>query len=434
MQLIADLHIHSRFSRACSKEITIQNLEKYARIKGVHLLGTGDFTHPKWVEEIKKNLKDEAGEGVLTTKTGFPFICQTEVSLMYSQGGKSRKVHHVILAPRLETAEQITDELKKRGRVDYDGRPIFGMTSIELVDLLMSISKKCITIPAHIWTPYFGCLGSKSGFDSIQECFQEKTKYIYAIETGLSSDPPMNYRLSSLDSFNLVSFSDMHSYWPWRIGREATLIETGDDAGSGDEMRNTQNASVTYNQIYKAIKTGDHLLGTVEVNPSYGIYHEDGHRNCGIRLTPKESIKLNNLCPKCGRPLTIGVLHRVEELADRPEGYVRANAKKFYELVPISEILSGISGKGIATQAVWGEYNKLIGKFGNEFNILLNAEKEELLKVTKDKIAEMIIKNRNGEIKVDPGYDGIYGKPIFKEKVDLKKDQRGLNDFFTQNG
>ncbi|MBU0627707.1 MAG: endonuclease Q family protein [Nanoarchaeota archaeon] len=420
MKIIADLHIHSRFSRATSKDLTIENLEKYANIKGINLIGTGDFTHPKWIEDLKSNLKED-GTGILKTKNNFPFILQTEISSIYTEYGKGRKVHNVILAPSFEVVDQITEFLLKKGRVDYDGRPIFKLPCDELVESMMKISKDIEVIPAHVWTPYFGLFGSMSGFDSVEEAFKDQAKNIHALETGLSSDPLMNWRLSQLDRFSLVSSSDLHSFWPWRIGREATLFD----------LKN-----ITYQDIINALRTKQGLEGTIEVDPGYGKYHFDGHRNCKVCLAPKNSIKIKNICPKCGKPLTIGVLHRVEQLADREEGFKPEGAKNFYSLIPISELISTQIKSPVASKKTWEIYNKLIKGFGNEFNILLDAKKEDMIKVVDEKIADIILKNREGKITIQPGFDGEYGKPLLSEK-DLveteietpKFEQKGLSDF-----
>ncbi len=416
--IIADLHIHSRFSRATSHALTLNSLEKYARIKGIDLLGTGDFTHPEWIKEIKENLTEK--DGILYSKTGFPFVLQTEISLMYSQGGRGRKIHWVILAPSLAVVDKITEMLLKRGRVDYDGRPIFGIRSPEFIQLLKNISEDIEVIPAHAWTPWFGIFGSKSGFDSVEECCQEQSKHIHAIETGLSSDPPMNWRLKNLDKYNLVSNSDAHSFWPWRIGREATMFELKE---------------LTYNNLLNSIRTGEGLLGTIEVDPNYGKYHFDGHRNCGVSFSPEEAKQHNNICPVCGKLLTIGVLNRVKELADRSEDDKPDNAKKFYRLLPLSELISAVYGGAVATKKNWEIYNKLIDAFGNEYNILLNLSEEELTKVNPT-LAPWIIKNRAGQIKVKAGYDGVYGVAqicnVPKTNIELEKPiekQASLSDY-----
>src|SRR3989338_596348 len=401
MKFYGDFHIHSRFSRACSKDLSIANLEKYSRMKGLHVIGTGDFQHPEWIKELKANLSED-GSGILKTKTGFPFICTSEVSLMYTQDKKGRRIHFLLFAPNLEVVDQITEALKKRGRIDYDGRPIFGFSGIELVEMMNSISDKIEIIPAHSWTPWFGIFGEKTGFDSLEECFQEKTKCIHAIETGLSSDPAMNWRVPFLDKINLLSFSDLHSYWPWRAGREATIFD----------LKN-----LSYDNILKAIRTGEGLKGTLEFFPEEGKYHWDGHRNCGVVLSPKESQKLGGICPKCGSKLTLGVEYRVEQLAKRPVGHKPTNPKEVYSTIPLSEIIQfHINQKNVASKKVWEVYTKLIKEFGNELNILLDVSKEDIEKVVEKDLAEKIVKVRKGEVWVFPGFDGEYGKIFFDKK------------------
>ncbi len=414
--MIVDLHIHSRYSQACSKYIDFENLEKWARVKGIDVLGTGDFQHPLWRKDIDALEEDE--HGILRTKNGFPFIWQTEISLIYTQGGKGRRVHHVILAPNRDVADQITEALGKKGRLDYDGRPIFGFSSIELVDMMSGISKDVEIIPAHVWTPWFAIFGSKSGFNSIEECFKEKAKYIHAIETGMSSDPAMNWRLSKLDNINLVSFSDSHSFWPWRLGREATIIDT----------------ELKYKEIINAIRTGKGLKGTIETVPDYGRYHLDGHRSCNVVFDPKESKKYNGICPVCKKPLTIGVLNRVEELADRPEGFKPEGKPEFKKLIPLTELIAKVINiKQLASKKIWNTYNDLIEKFGSEFNILLNVEKKELEEKIGKRLADVIIKNREDKLKIKAGYDGVYGEVILngKEKsIDkIKPKQKTLGEF-----
>ncbi|MEM2741885.1 MAG: endonuclease Q family protein, partial [Nitrososphaeria archaeon] len=301
------------------------------------------------------------------------------------------------------------EALSKFGSLASDGRPILNLTAAELVEILMQISKDILIYPAHAWTPWMSCLGSRSGFDSIEECYQDQTKNIFALETGLSSDPAMNWRLSSLDKFTLLSNSDSHSPHPWRLGREANVFDL---------------EKVTYWEILDAIKKKDkkRFLYTVEVDPNYGKYHFDGHRNCSISLHPMDAIKLNNICPKCRKKLTVGVLHRVEELADRPEGFIPRDAIPFKTLLPLYEIISFAWGSGeLYSKKVLEEHDKLIEKFGNELNVLLNVPKEELLKVTNEKIAEAIIRVREGRVKYISGYDGVYGKVVFDEEFEPKK-------------
>lgn len=411
MEVIGDLHIHSKYARACSKDLNLENLEKWARIKGINLLGTGDFQHPKWIEELKGNLVDD-GSGILKSKSGFPFVLQTEISLMYTQDGKGRRVHNLILAPNLEVANQIIDELGSRGRLDYDGRPIFNFSCVELVEMMMKVSKDIEIIPAHAWTPWFSMFGSMSGFDSMKDCFKEHFKDVHAIETGLSSDPEMNWRISELDDKSVLSFSDAHSFWPFRLGREATVFEV---------------KNLSYKELIKAIRENK-VKETIEVDPAYGKYHWDGHRNCNVVLDP-EKVKDNKLCPICKTQLTIGVQHRVNELADRELGFKPKNAKPFRRILPLSEMI----GLSYNISQLWGKkvfatYYKLIEQFGNEFNVLLNADEEEIKKSVGENLANLIIKNRNGQIKVEPGYDGVYGKPIL-ERMMVKKGQKTLGDY-----
>ncbi len=437
INVISDLHLHSKYSRGCSTELDIKNLEKYARIKGLGLLGTGDFTHPKWIQEIKSSLtEDEQAKGILRTKNGFPFLLQTEISLIYSSHGKGRRIHNVVLAPNLENVEQITQYLLKHGRIDYDGRPIFNIPCPDFVSSLKNISRDIEIIPAHIWTPHFSLFGDYNQYNTAEECFEEQTKNIHAMETGLSSDPQMNWRLSQLDKFNMVSFSDSHSFWPWRIGREATTFELKE---------------LNYKNIIEALRVKkedwnrakNKIQMTIEVDPNYGKYHLDGHRNCKVCMEPSETAKAKGICPKCGRKLTIGVLNRVEQLADRADGFRPKGANDFKRLIPLAEILAALLGKGIATKTTNEEYYKLIKEFGTENNILLNTDFDALKKVTHEKIAKAIIDNRNGKIKVTAGYDGEYGYPVFEGSAAMsasmlkpasatekpKKVQKGLDEF-----
>jgi uncharacterized protein (TIGR00375 family) len=284
----------------------------------------------------------------------------------------------------------------------------------ELVELVRDVNQKNEVIPAHIWTPWFSLFGSKSGFDHIEDCFQDQAKNISALETGLSSDPAMNWRLSSLDRFSLVSFSDSHSFWPWRIGREATIFEMKD---------------LMYDNLIKAIRTKEGLVETIEVDPSYGKYHFDGHRGCGISLDPKESKKLGNICPVCKRPLTIGVLHRVEELADRPEVFMPENARPFHSLIPLSEIISFVMKSNPSSSKVWEEYNKLVNAFGSELNVLMEADEERMKRIVDEKLVDFILKARSAGISIKPGYDGLYGEIADEKNTNLNKSQKTLGDF-----
>jgi len=408
--IFVDLHIHSRFSRATSKDITLENLEKWARIKGLDILGTGDFTHPEWLDELKKNLKEKSN--IFYSKSGFKFILTGEISLVFSLG-RGRRVHLVLLAPNFETVDKINSYLDKKGRRDYDGRPIFSISCEEFTKEMKNISDKIEVIPAHIWTPWFGVLGSKSGFDSLKEAFGSQINNIHAIETGLSSNPQMNLRIKELHDKTIVSFSDAHSFWPWRIGREATIF----------------NSVNSYDELIEAIRKNN-IIGTIEVNPAYGIYHFDGHRNCNFSCPPEETKKLKGICPVCNTPLTIGVDYRVQELSDSEYSFSleKRNSmqveklqlpKLVYEILPLHEVIALALESSVNTKTVWSEYNKLIDAFETEFKILLTAEKQELSKITSDKISDLIIKNRNNKIKVKPGYDGVYGIPVLEEQAKL---------------
>jgi len=399
MEIIADLQIHSKYARATSKNISIENLEKWARIKGLDLLGVGDFQHPLRRKEIDEKLTED-DKGILRTSNGFPFIWQTEVSLMYQQDGKKRAVHLLVFAPNKETADKITKYLGSKGRLDYDGRPIFGITCENFVKEIKEIDDKIEIIPAHAWTPWFGVFGSDSGFDTLSDCFRSQTDKIYAIETGMSSDPAMNWRIKELQKRSIVSFSDAHSFWPWRLGREATIFEISE---------------LSYDSIIKAIRTGNGLKATIETPPEYGKYHWDGHRLCNFSCNPDKTKELMGICPVCKKKMTIGVEYRVESISFFPKGHKPENAKPFYKILPLHEVISLAVRSPIESKKTWEIYNKLIAEFNNEINILLNVPKEKLLNFN-EKIGEMILKNRGGEIKVRPGYDGKYGQAIISEK------------------
>lgn len=374
----------------------LEALDKWAKIKGIKVLGTGDFTHPEWLKNLKEKL--ELAEAGLFKLRNFDsqtrFILTSEISCIYKKSDKVRKIHIIVFAPSFEAVDEINAHLDKIGNLKSDGRPILGLDAKELAKIVLNISEECLIVPSHIWTPWFSIFGSKSGFNSIQECFEEYSKYIYAIETGLSSDPSMNWQLSALDKVALISNSDAHS--PQKIGREANVFNT----------------ELSYQGIIDVIKEKNpqKFLYTIEFFPEEGKYHYDGHRLCGISLSPKESKKYNNICPNCGRPLTIGVLNRVAELADRIEGFKPKNAIPFKGLVPLAEIIAEVLGRGVTTKEVVKQYQNLIGKLGPEFNILLSASEEDLKKATLPEIAEGIIRVREGKIFVEPGYDGVYGK------------------------
>ena len=404
MKMIADLHIHSRFSMATSKEGTPENLDFWARKKGISLIGTGDFTHPVWREELKERLVSEGNglyrlrdEYVKEESRKFPgegtrFVVSGEISSIYKKNGKTRKVHNVILLPSLEAANAMAQRLEKIGNIHSDGRPILGLDSHDLLEMMLDVCPEGILIPAHIWTPHFSVLGAKSGFDSVEECFEELAPYIHALETGLSSDPAMNWRISKLDRYQLVSNSDAHS--PSKLGREANLLDI----------------DCSYEGLYRAIQTGEGLEGTVEFFPEEGKYHFDGHRKCGVSLSPVEAERLGGICPVCGKKLTMGVDHRVEQLADRAEGFVKKDGKKYESLVPLPEVISACMGYSTASKKVQGCFEQLIQTLGTEFDILRNVPSEDIKSCAGERIAEGIENVRTGNVKRIPGYDGEYGK------------------------
>jgi uncharacterized protein (TIGR00375 family) len=419
MRFIADFHVHSKYSRATSKDMDVENMAKWASLKGVSLLGTGDFTHPFYFAELKQKLIP-LGNGLFTLKKEYRkntsqgevyFMLTTEVSNMFQQGGGSRRIHTMIFAPDFKVVEKINSELSELGKLSADGRPIFGFPAKELVEIITDISDECFLVPAHAWTPWFSVFGANSGFDSIQECFGEQSKHISCIETGLSSDPQMNWRLSSLDKICLISNSDAHS--PNRIGREANVLE----------------CEMDYKEIIRAIKTKDKekFLFTIEFFPEEGKYHFDGHRNCDILFSPAESRKNKNICPVCGRKLTIGVMHRVEALADRPHGFVPENAIPGKHLIPLMEIIAEALNQGVDTKGVENEHLRLVSTYGSEFRILIDLPLEELEKSTPPKILEGIKRVREGNVQITPGHDGVYGKiQIFAEKEKEETKQLGL--------
>jgi uncharacterized protein (TIGR00375 family) len=426
LRVVADLHIHSRFSRATSQNMNITEIARFAKIKGLKVVGTGDFTHPKWFSELSNELAEDSGSSLYGSKvhpeSPVRFMITAEVCTIYPVDGKSKKIHHVIFTPSLETAAQISDRLEKFGNLEVDGRPILDMTSPQLVEEVMQVSDQNEVVPAHVWTPWFSLFGAFSGFDRIEDCYEDMTPHIHALETGLSSDPPMNWRLSSLDRFTLISNSDCHSHWPWRIGREANVLELD---------------RLTYMEVVDTIRKKDpkRFKYTIETNPAYGKYHWTGHRNCNVSLSPQEAMKYGNHCPVCGRKLTRGVDQRIEELADRPEGYTPENPIGYKRLLPLHEIIKAVLGVSYqGAKKVWSVYNPLIEKFGDEYTVLIDASKEEMEKVVDSKIAEAVIRVREEKARVIPGYDGVYGQlVIFDEKQDdtalQKPKQKSMADF-----
>jgi len=405
----------------------IKEIARFAKIKGLNLIGTGDFTHPKWLEEIQEVLIEEPNISLYKVaknpESPVHFIITTEVSTIFTFENKIKKIHHVILTPNTETAVQINERLAKYGDLSVDGRPTLNMNAPHLVEEIMEVSSQNMIFPAHAWTPWFSIFGAFSGFNSVEECYQDMTKHIYALETGLSSDPPMNWRVSKLDRFTLVSNSDSHSFWPWRIGREANVFEL---------------KRLSYQEVVDAIRFKDRerFKFTIETNPAYGKYHWTGHRKCNVALSPQEAIKLGNVCPVCRRKLTKGVEQRIEELADRPAGFKPENAVGFVRLLPLSEIIATVLGvDSVYAKQVWSIYNQLVERFGNEYTVLITAPKDALSKVVDEGIAEAIVRVREGKVKVIPGYDGVYGRlDIFEENFSEKTfpervQQLNLTDF-----
>ena len=405
--------MHSKYSRATSPGMELETLSKWAKIKGIDLLGTGDFTHPDWLKEIEaKAIESDSG---FLQCNGMNFVLSAEVSCIYSQGGRGRRIHLVVLCPSLEIASQVNEKLAKKGNLRSDGRPIFGMGAIEMAEIVLGVSEKNLVIPAHAWTPWFSVFGSMSGFDSLKECFGGLESKIYAIETGLSSDPAMNWRLSSLDRLQLLSNSDSHS--PEKIGREANVFDL---------------ARMTYDELYEAIryKEKGKLKCTYEFYPEEGKYHYDGHRNCNVSFSPEETKKRNGICPVCKKPLTIGVMNRVEQLADRSDGFKPKGAAPFESLVPLKEILAEVYGKKASTKAVEEAYYPLIKHFGNEFAVL-HAKHDELKKAGGERLAEAIRRVEEGRVKKVAGYDGEYGKIIIFDEKEKEREagQKTLGEF-----
>src|SRR3989344_6583615 len=414
MKFAADFHIHSKYSRATSPQMDLENLDKWAKIKGIKVLGTGDFTHPEWFKNLEEKL--EPAEACLfklkNSDSPTRFILTSEISCIYSKKDKVRKIHIIVFAPSFKTAEKINTQLAKIGNLRADGRPILGLDAKELAKIVLDADKDCAVIPAHAWTPWFAIFGSKSGFDSVEECFEEYSKHIYAIETGFRSNPAMNWRLSQLDKVALISNSDAHS--PHKIGREANVFDT----------------EISYQAIADAVREKDpkKFLYTIEFFPEEGRYHYDGHRECGARLIPKESKKYNNICPVCSKPLTIGVLNRVEELADRPAGFIPKSAIPFKNLIPLNEIIAESVGVSTVSKEVLRHYNHLIKSLGSEFKILLESSKKQIQENSLPEIAEGVIRAREGKVFIEPGYDGVYGKiKIFSDGENFKTRKTGVD-------
>ena len=412
MRQILDLHIHSKYSRACSRHLTLPNIDQACREKGVDIVATGDFTFPHWFDHIKKDLEEIGESGLYRVKGNqdnkIKFLLSTELALIYKDGDKARRIHIVVQAPNMEAVEELNNYLDKHYNIRSDGRPILGMSAPELVKLCLKIHPDFLIYPAHIWTPWFAVFGSKSGFNSMEECFHDQTEHIYAYETGLSSDPPMNWRVSGLDKLTTLSNSDAHSL-P-NIGREANVMDL---------------EKVSYQEICNVIKNKDlnKLKETIEFYPEEGMYHYDGHRNCGVSFKPDQTKKHKNICPVCKKPLTVGVMNRVDELADREEGSMPEGSVPYRKLVELDKIIAEAMGiKSRNSQKVQSVYRELVSKLGSELYILIKADSEEIKQTADPAVAEGIRRVREGDLMVEPGFDGQYGEvKIFKPEEKQEK-------------
>jgi uncharacterized protein (TIGR00375 family) len=413
MQYIADFHIHSRFSRACSKELTLANLDATCRTKGVQIIGTGDMTHPEWFREIRSELI-EAGNlsGLYRHRDALDgnvlFTLTTELALIYKDNERVRRLHLVVHAPNIEAVAELNQQLDERFNLKSDGRPILGIAAPELVKLCLKIHPQFLIYPAHIWTPWFSVFGSKSGFNSMEACFKDQTEFIYAYETGLSSDPAMNWRVSQLDRLTLLSSSDAHSL-P-NIAREATVFELSERPN--------------YTELYEVIKNSNwsKIVKTLEFYPEEGMYHFDGHRDCGVSFEPKQTVKLGGICPVCKKPLIIGVANRVEELADRPDEYQLKGAPGFIKLIELDKIIAEAYGvKSRTSVKVRLMYDTLIKTLGSELDILMYCSIESIAQVAGMRFAEGVGRVRTGELSIVPGFDGQYGRISIFERAATDK-------------
>jgi DNA helicase-2/ATP-dependent DNA helicase PcrA len=408
VRILADLHIHSHYSIATSKEMNPENLHRWAQLKGVMVVGTGDCTHPGWLAELKEKL-DPAEPGLYRLKPNLAaavdgsvprrcrasvrFLLSTEISTIYKKDGRTRKVHNLLFLPDFDAAGRLQAALARIGNIRADGRPILGLDAKVLLSMSKEVAPESVLVPAHAWTPHFSVLGANSGFDSLEECFEDLIPFIPAIETGLSSDPPMNWRVSRLDRVRLISNSDAHS--PAKLMREATLFTT----------------DLSYGGIMGALREpeGDGLVGTLEFFPEEGKYHFDGHRPCGVRLSPEETRRHGGRCPRCNRKVTTGVMHRVEDLADRPSGSRPPGARPYRPIIPLVEIMAEVMEAGASSKQVVHGYVDLLDRVGNEYHILVEADLDRIRTAHTEVLAEAISRMRSGAVSISPGYDGEFG-------------------------
>lgn len=430
MKYVADLHIHSKFSRATSRETTLDTLAYWAKIKGISLLATGDFTHPEWLFLAKEKLEPEGNgffrlKNILQPENGYlqsidispqdvSFILTAEISFIYSKKGKVRKIHLLTLAPDFESVDKINSKLSCIGNLRSDGRPILGMDAKDFVKIVANTCPRCVVIPAHIWTPWFSLFGANSGFDTIEECFEEMTPFIFALETGLSSDPSMNWRLSALDKYALVSNSDAHS--PSKIGREANVFDT----------------EFSYDSMVDALKTKDlsKLLYTIEFFPQEGKYHFDGHRKCNVIFSPQETIQHKYICPRCGGKLTVGVMHRVESLSDREKGDLPHTRTPFKHLIPLNEIVAQALDKTSECKSVWDLYFRFLHEFQNEHKILTEVSIQQLSRLSPERVSVAVDRMRKGQVKIIPGHDGRFGKINLFDEDKTEEEAQGQLKLF----
>ncbi len=430
MKYVADLHIHSKFSRATSRETSFDTLAYWAKIKGISLLATGDFTHPEWLFLAKEKL-EPAGNGFFRLKNILPsengylqniavskeevfFILTAEISFIYSKKGKVRKIHILVLAPDFDSVDKLNSKLSCIGNLRSDGRPILGLDAKDFVKIVANNCPRCVVIPAHIWTPWFSLFGANSGFDTIEECFEETTPFIFALETGLSSDPEMNWRLASLDNYALVSNSDAHS--PSKIGREANVFDT----------------EFSYDALVDAIKSKDpeKFLYTIEFFPEEGKYHYDGHRKCGVVFSPQETIQHKYICPRCGKKLTVGVMHRVESLANREKGNFSPTRIPFKNLIPLNEIVAQALDKTSECKSVWDMYFKFIHEIGNEHQILTEVPIQDLARLSPERVSIAVDRMRKGQVKIIPGHDGEFGRISLFDESTVEEEAQGQLKLF----
>ncbi len=414
MRLIADLHIHSVYARATSRYSLIPYLTQAAKKKGINLLGTGDFTHPKWFEHLKSHLKPHGDDSGVYVHDDVYFMLSTEICTREVRKDGVKRVHHVVHAPSFESVAQINDVLAKYGDLGEDGRPLLNITPAELIELVRGVDPRCVIYPAHAWTPWFGVFGSKSGYRDMEDAYQDQAVHVWALETGLSSDPPMNWLISDLDKYSLISNSDAHS--PGKLGREANVLNV---------------EKLNYDNIIEALKSRKGFEKTFEFYPEEGKYHYDGHRKCHVWMDPYDSLKHNNICPVCRKPLTVGVLHQIVVRADRKMGEKPSAAVPFQHIIPLRTLLSKALHCGEMTKTVETQYDYLVRYFGSELGVF-EATPEQIRLAVNGVVRDALLRAITGSVAWRPGYDGVFGELLLDQKTDDQpKEQSNLSDFFT---